>query len=146
MKIAMCSDEPYAMNFELMKHLESLGHQVTPFGSLKTNKDEPWAHVTHEASEAVRKGLCDEGIFFCWTGTGSSIVANKVPGIRAALCTDAETAKGARVWNRANVLVLSNRLISFDLAKEITNAWLHSSYTGKADEALAEIEKMDRRT
>jgi len=145
MKIAVCSDEPYAMNFSLVEYLESLGHEVIAFGSVKTKEMVPWAERTREASEAVSKGVCEEGIFFCWTGTGASIVANKVPGIRAALCTDAETAKGARLWNDANVLVMSNRLISTDLAKEITNTWLNTRYQGQAEEALSELKKIEKR-
>ena len=74
-------------------------------------------------AERVARGDADEGILFCWTGTGVSIAANKVPGIRAALCHDAETAKGARLWNRANVLCLSLRATSEVVAKEILDAW-----------------------
>jgi len=66
---------------------------------------------------------CKEGVLFCWTGTGVSIAANKVPGVRAALCADAETARGARLWNHANVLVLSLRATSQAMAQEILDAW-----------------------
>jgi ribose 5-phosphate isomerase B len=74
-------------------------------------------------------GQADEGIVFCWTGTGASIAANKVRGIRAALCHDAETARGARIWNHANVLALSLRVTSEALAKEILEAWFSTSYS-----------------
>ena len=70
-----------------------------------------------------------KGIVFCWTGTGASIAANKVRGIRAALCHDAETARGARIWNRANVLALSLRATSEALAKEILEAWFATPYS-----------------
>jgi ribose 5-phosphate isomerase B len=97
---------------------------VVRFGSLKSGREEPWAEVAALAAEAIARGNCDEGVFFCWTGTGISIAANKVPGVRAALCTDPETAQGARVWNHANVLALSNRLLSPDRCREILAAWL----------------------
>jgi ribose 5-phosphate isomerase B len=127
MKIAVCSDEPYRVNDVAVELLESEGHQVVRFGSLASGREEPWAQVARAAAEAVASGACDEGVFFCWTGTGISMAANKVPGIRAALCTDPETARGARVWNHANVLALSNRLISEDRCREIVKAWLDQS-------------------
>lgn len=144
MKIAMCSDEPHTMNFKLLEHLESLGHEVLRFGSLESNKDEKWAECTKEAALAVSSQRCEEGIFFCWTGTGASIVANKIKGIRAALCTDAETAKGARLWNNANVLVMSNRLTSEALAKEICNNWFENQYDGNSVEDLSCIEHLEK--
>jgi len=124
MKFAVCSDEPYPVNDAVVAELERRGHQVERFGSLATGGEVPWATVAQEAAEAVASGRCDEGVFFCWTGTGISIAANKVPGIRAALCVDPETARGARVWNHANVLALSNRLITRERALEILEAWL----------------------
>jgi ribose 5-phosphate isomerase B len=93
------------------------------FGALETEEAVPWAKAAEEAALAVAEGRCDEGIFFCWTGTGISMAANKVFGVRAALCVDPGTAAGARVWNHANVLCLSNRLLSEDMAKEILAAW-----------------------
>ena len=91
-------------------------------------------------------GRAEEGILFCWTGTGVSIAANKVPGIRAALCGDAETARGARLWNNANVLCLSMRATSEVIAREILDAWFSHAYEpNPTDEAcLAEIEALDR--
>jgi ribose 5-phosphate isomerase B len=124
MKIAVCSDEPYPVNEVVAQALLDRGHQVVRFGSLESGKEEPWAEVARAAAEAVARGDCDEGVFFCWTGTGISMAANKVPGVRAALCHDAETARGARVWNHANVLALSNRSTSADVAREILEAWL----------------------
>lgn len=149
MKIAVCSDEPYRVNQVTIEELEKRGHEVVRFGSLATGNEEPWAEVARHAAEAVARGDCDEGVFFCWTGTGISIAANKVPGVRAALCTDPETARGARVWNHANVLALSNRLISDDRVKEILAAWLDEDPADPrgADgvRILGEIEKLYRR-
>ena len=125
MKIALTTDEVYPVHQTVLAELKKLGHEVTLFGAFKTNKEEPWQECARVAAQAIERGECDEGIFFCWTGTGISIAANKVSDIRAALCTDAETARGARLWNDANVLCLSNRLLSDGLAKEIIAAWFH---------------------
>ncbi len=123
MKIAVVSDEIYPVHTLVLEWLKQQGHEPILFGALKSNHEEPWVKAASEGAQAITSGMCEEGIFFCWTGTGISMAANKVPGIRAALCTDAETAKGARIWNHANVLALSNRLLSQDVAKEILSAW-----------------------
>jgi len=144
MKIAVCSDEPYAVNGATVTELEERGHEVVRFGSVEAGAEAPWAQVTRRAAEAVARGDCDEGVFFCWTGTGASIAANKVPGIRAALCTDPETARGARIWNHANVLVLSNRLISTDRAKEILTAWLDTpADDARGNDGVSDVEQID---
>lgn len=123
MKIAICSDEPYPVHDVILAELEARGHEVVRYGALASGVDAPWARTAEAAALAVVEGDCDEGIFLCWTGTGISIAANKVPGIRAALCGDPGTASGARIWNHANVLCLSNRTLSGDMAKEILAAW-----------------------
>lgn len=123
MKIAFCSDEPYPVHEVIAAELRKRGHEVVAFGAIATGKDEPWAIAAESAAVAVASGDCDEGVFLCWSGTGVSIAANKADGIRAALCTDAKTAEGARIWNHANVLCLSNRSLSADVAKEILTAW-----------------------
>ncbi|MEZ4272229.1 MAG: RpiB/LacA/LacB family sugar-phosphate isomerase [Myxococcota bacterium] len=124
MRFAVCSDEPHAVHQLVVELLKSRGHEVAAFGSVQTGQETPWADVARQAAESIAQGDCDEGVFFCWTGTGISMAANKIPGIRAALCTDVETARGARIWNHANVLALSNRLTSEAMAREILNAWL----------------------
>ena len=124
MRIAVSSDEPYGVNTVVVDELKKRGHEVVLFGSVATGREESWVQATVEAVQAVADGVCDEAVVFCWTGTGASIAANKVRGIRAALCVDPETARGARIWNHANVLALSNRLLSDDRAKEIVAAWL----------------------
>lgn len=123
MRIALCSDEVYPVHELVERELAARGHEVVRFGALRTGADTPWALSAEEAALAVAGGQCDEGIFFCWSGTGISISANKVGGVRAALCTDAATARAARRYNHANVLCLSNRLLSNDLAKELLEAW-----------------------
>ncbi len=144
MKIAVCSDELYPVNEFVVNELKRLGHEVVLFGALNSGNNELWIDVAKEAAESIQQRICDEGIFFCWTGTGISIVANKVPGIRAALCTDAPTARGARVWNRANVLALSNRLLTQDLAKEILNAWFEPVDDGEGDSVIDKIKDIEQ--
>jgi ribose 5-phosphate isomerase B len=122
MKLAVGSDERTHTTNVIVEELTKRGHTVELFGPLRDEK-ELWPQVAQAVAERVARGDADEGILLCWTGTGVSIAANKVPGIRAALCHDAETAKGARLWNRANVLCLSLRATSEVIAKEILDAW-----------------------
>ncbi len=103
-----------------------MGHEVKLFGRL-AGDDMSWPIISQKLAESVVSGETEEGILFCWTGTGASIAANKVPGIRAALVRDAETAKGARWWNDANVLIMSLRATSEEIAKEILEAWFNES-------------------
>ena len=139
MRVALCSDETYPVHAVVRALLDRRGHEVVPFGAVADGKDAAWADAAEEAALAVASGACAEGIFFCWTGTGISMAANKVPGIRAALCTDPGTAAGARVWNHANVLCLSNRLLSQDMAKEIVDAWLD---TEQGERGAAGVERL----
>jgi len=123
MKVALVTDELCPINQFVLEWLQAKGINYICFGAYASNTEEPWVTAIAKAAEAVSKGLCDEGVFFCWSGTGASIVANKTKGLRAALCTDAETAKLARVRNHANVLALSNRSLTPQVAEEILNAW-----------------------
>jgi ribose 5-phosphate isomerase B len=126
MRIALCSDEIYPVHARVEQELGKRGHDVEKFGALRSGREAPWALCAEEAASSVAAGRCDEGIFFCWSGTGISIAANKVAGVRAALCTDPGTARAARRYNHANVLCLSNRLLSTDLASEILEAWFEA--------------------
>jgi ribose 5-phosphate isomerase B len=127
MKLALGSDERTAVTDAVIADLRHRGHEVVAIGPAG---DEPalWPDVARQVAEAVAAGAADEGILFCWTGTGVSIAANKVPGIRAALCDDAETARGARLWNDANVLCLSLRRTAEPIAREILDAWFATAY------------------
>lgn len=145
MRIAFCSDEPTAVLPVLRQVLEQRGHTVVPFGSVATGQDAPWATTAEAAALAVAGGDCEQGVFCCWTGTGISIAANKVAGVRAALCTDPGTAAGARVWNHANVLCLSNRLLSADLAREILAAWLDTPVGTQGDAGVALLAAVEAR-
>ncbi|MCB9667356.1 MAG: RpiB/LacA/LacB family sugar-phosphate isomerase [Myxococcales bacterium] len=144
MRIAICSDENYPLHAQIADDLTTRGHILAKYGSFSEKDGGPWALVAEQAARAVAQGACAEGIFFCWTGTGISIAANKIRGVRAALCNDAVTAAGARTWNHANVLCLSNRLLSGDVAKEIFDAWFSTPFEERGQEgvrALSEVEK-----
>lgn len=127
MKIAVGSDKHTHLTDVVIEELRGGGHEVKRCGVLR-KEGIRWPDVALEVAEAVRSGVCDQGVLFCWTGTGVSIVANKAPGIRAALCADAETAKGAREYNNANILVMSLRQTSEAIAKEILDAWFSASF------------------
>lgn len=123
MKIALASDEWHSINKYIKQWIQGKGFEITPFGSYVSQKEEPWVEVIFNAALSIIKGKCQEGIFSCWSGTGACIVANKVYGIRAALCNDQETASLARIWNHANVLVLSNRSLTKKNANLILKKW-----------------------
>jgi ribose 5-phosphate isomerase B len=145
MRIAVCSDEPYPVHATIRRWLEEHGHEIVPFGSVKTGSEVPWAPAAEEAAQAIVRGDCDQGIFFCWTGTGISIAANKVAGARAALCSDPGQAAAARVWNHANVLCLSNRSLSDDMAKEMLRAWFETEPGDQGQAGVALLAEVERR-
>lgn len=123
MKVAVGADEVTPVAHEVVAALRERGHQVEVFGPL-ADTDGEWVDVSARTARAVADGDCDRGVVLCWSGTGASIAANKVPGARAALCTDAPTARMAREYNHANVLALSMRLTSPPVAREIVDAFL----------------------
>ena len=145
MKLAVGSDERSAVTDGVIADLRRRGHEVVALGPAA---DQPalWPEVARQVAEAVASGEVDEGVLFCWTGTGVSLAANKVPGIRAALCDDAETARGARLWNDANVLCLSLRRTSEPVAREILDAWLATRYEpNETDDAcLRQVEALEQ--
>jgi ribose 5-phosphate isomerase B len=128
MKIAVSTDERTGLVETLLKELNERHHTVEYIGP-EAGEDADWPEVTCCAAELVASGAADEGIVMCWTGTGASIAANKVKGVRAALCRDAETAKGARKWNHANVLALSLQATSESVLKEILDAWFSTKFS-----------------
>lgn len=144
MKIAVASDEKTALTDFVIEDLKKRGHELILLGPL-AGEDLPWTLASEQLAVAVAKHEADEGVLFCYTGTGASIAANKVPDIRAALCGDAQTARGARWWNDANVLVMSLRATSTEVAKEILDAWY--SETVKEDEipTIAHLKEIEAR-
>lgn len=127
MRIAVSTDELTGVAGELVPELERRGHEVMRFGALAAGERTGWAWAGEAAARAVAAGEADQAVVCCWTGTGASIAANKVRGVRAALCTDAATAEGARKWNDANVLVMSLRLTSADVGREMLDAWFSTA-------------------
>ncbi|MGV4982918.1 RpiB/LacA/LacB family sugar-phosphate isomerase [Streptomyces sp. NPDC001709] len=123
MMISVSSDMDEPVARLLLAELRARGHEVRTHGALRPGADAQWAACSEAAARDVAEGAADQAVVCCWTGTGASIAANKVPGVRAALCTDAVTAEGARRWNDANVLALSLRLTSEPVLKEILDAW-----------------------
>lgn len=150
MKLAVGSDERTLVTDAVVAELRRRGHEVEWVGAAAEGVEGgattvAWPHVARHVAEAVAAGAADEGILFCWTGTGVTIAANKVPGIRAALCSDAETARGARLWNNANVLCLSLRRTSEVIAREILDAWFSTRYRPNEsdDAALAALDAIE---
>ena len=144
MKIAVASDEKTHLTDFVVEDLKARGHEPILFGPLKGD-DLPWTLASEKLADAVASGEADEGVLFCYTGTGASIAANKVPGIRAALCGDAQTARGARWWNNANVLVLSLRVTSPEVAKEILDAWFSETVKEEEKTTIAHLADIEAR-
>lgn len=146
MKIVVSTDERTHLVDTVLEELRKRGHEVAYFGP-EAGGEADWPEVTLKAAEQVADAKADEAIVMCWTGTGCTIAANKVPGIRAALCQDAETARGARIWNHANVLALSLRATPEGIAKEILDAWFETPYSD--DEwnlrQMRRIEELERK-
>ena len=123
MRIAVAADERAGVADAEVEELRRRGHEPITHGALAEGERDDWAWASEAAARDVAEGRADQGIVCCWTGTGASIAANKVSGIRAALCLDAQTAEGARKWNDANVLALSLRTTSEAELAEILDAW-----------------------
>jgi ribose 5-phosphate isomerase B len=140
MRIVLGSDERTPLTDAVVADLEARGADVTLVGP-PGGDDLQWADVGRAVGEHVAAGEVDSGVLFCWTGTGASIAANKVRGVRAALCTDAETAAGARRWNDANVLVMSLRLTSPQLAHEMLDAWFDTAPDASEAGNIAALER-----
>src|SRR5215213_7256264 len=145
MRIAVAADERVGVAELLVEELRRRGHEAVPHGALADEERGDWAWASEAAARDVSQGRADQAVVCCWTGTGASIAANKVAGVRAALCGDAATAEGARKWNDANVLALSLRTTSPALLEEILDAWFTGEPSLDGDDRanvahLAEIE------
>jgi ribose 5-phosphate isomerase B len=146
MRIAISADERTGVAGAVGEALRRRGHEPVAHGALADGERDDWAWASEAAARDVAEGRADQGIVCCWTGTGASIAANKVPGIRAALCGDAATADGARRWNDANVLALSLRATSPALLEEILDAWFAGAPSGDADDRanVAHVDEIGR--
>ena len=146
MRIAVAADERVGVAEAVAEELRERGHEPVLHGALGEGEREDWAWASEAAARDVAEGRAEQAVVCCWTGTGASIAANKVPGVRAALCADAATAQGARRWNDANVLALSLRTTSEAELREILDAWFAGEPSGEADDRanvahLSELEQ-----
>ena len=130
----MASDERTGVAERVVEELRRRGHEPLVHGALAEGERDDWAWASEAAARDVAEGTADQAIVCCWTGTGASIAANKVAGVRAALCADAETARGARRWNDANALALSLRTTSEALLEEMLDAWFDGEPSAEADD------------
>jgi ribose 5-phosphate isomerase B len=146
MRISVAADEMTGIAATLLQELRRRGHEPLAHGALAEGEREQWAWASEAAARDVAEGRAQQAIVCCWTGTGASIAANKVDGVRAALCLDAATAGGARRWNDANVLALSLRATSQAELEEILDGWFAGEPSDDANdranvEHLGEMER-----
>jgi ribose 5-phosphate isomerase B len=146
MRIAIAADELTGIAGALAEELRSRGHETIPHGVLAGAERPDWAWASEAAARDVAEGRAEQAVVCCWTGTGASIAANKVAGVRAALCADAATAVGARRWNDANVLALSLRTTSAAELREILDAWFAGAPSEEPEDAanVAHLERIER--
>jgi ribose 5-phosphate isomerase B len=130
MKIAVASDHAgFDMKEKIRKYLEDNGHQVKDFGTYSTDSID-YPDYAAPAAKSVASGENERGVIICGSGQGMTMVSNKIPGIRAALCNDLYSARMTRLHNDANVLTMGGRIIGIDLAKEIVDTWLSTEFEG----------------
>jgi ribose 5-phosphate isomerase B len=142
MRVSVAADERVGVADAVVDELRRRGHEPVVHGALSDSERDDWAWASEAAARDVVEGRASVGIVCCWTGTGASIAANKVPGVRAALCGDAETARGARKWNDANVLALSLRTTSPAVLSEILDAWFSGEPSSESDD-VANVRHVD---
>jgi ribose 5-phosphate isomerase B len=143
MRIAVAADERTGIAVAVVEELRRRGHEALVHGALSDRERDDWAWASEAAARDVSDGRADQAIVCCWTGTGASIAANKVAGVRAALCADAATAAGARRWNDANVLALSLRATSDAELVEILDGWFGAEPSREPDDR-ANVEHLSR--
>jgi ribose 5-phosphate isomerase B len=141
-KIAVAADERTGIAEAVVEELRRRGHEPVLHGALNDSERDDWAWASEAAARDVAEGRAEQAVVACWTGTGASMAANKVPGVRAALCGDAETARGARKWNDANVLALSLRATSEAVLDEILDGWFEAEPSSDSEDA-ANIRHVD---
>jgi ribose 5-phosphate isomerase B len=142
MRIAVGSDMKQPVTDAVVAWLGEQGHDLRLFGPLVDGDTTEWAEASAATARAVTGGAADVAVLFCWSGTGACIAANKVAGARAALCGDAETARLARKYNHANILVMSMRATSPAVAVEITQAFLDAPW-GEDDFDIRNVRAVD---
>lgn len=146
MRVSVSADELTGVAVLLVAELERRGHETIVHGALAGGERHDWAWASEAVARDVADGRAEQGIVCCWTGTGASIAANKVDGVRAALCLDAPTAAGARRWNDANVLAISLRASSEAMLSEILDAWFAGEASGEDEDRanVAHLREIER--
>jgi ribose 5-phosphate isomerase B len=149
MRISVAADELTGVAQPLVEELRRRGHEPILHGAYVEDERPDWAWACESAARDVAEGRADQAIVLCWTGTGASIAANKVPGVRAALCSDIRTVEGARRWNDANVLALSLRRTGLIELEEMLDAWFSEAASDDPQDLeniahLSEIEASSR--
>lgn len=130
MKVAIGNDHAaVALKNEIMEYVRSLGHEVVNFGT-DTNESCQYPEYGEKVANAVAAGEFDCGILICGTGVGISIAANKVNGIRAAVCSEPTTARLVKEHNNANIIAFGERIVGVELAKDIVKAYLSAEFLG----------------
>src|SRR5436190_19351203 len=147
MRVSVAADERTGVAEAVVEELRRRGHEPIVHGALAEGERPDWAWASEAAARDVVEGRAEQAVVCCWTGTGASIAANKVPGVRAALCGDGPTAAGARKWNDANVLALSLRATSEAELQEILDAWFTADPSDEADDVanVEHVGELDRR-
>jgi ribose 5-phosphate isomerase B len=143
MRVSVAADERVGVAEAIIEELHKRGHEPIAHGALAEGERDDWAWASEAAARDVAEGRAEQAIVCCWTGTGASIAANKVDGVRAALCLDAQTADGARKWNDANALALSLRATSEAELAEILDAWFGAKASSEAEDA-ANVEHLSQ--
>jgi ribose 5-phosphate isomerase B len=142
MRIAVAADERTGVAEAVVEELRRRGHEPVPHGALSDGEPAAWAWASEAVAREVAAGQADQGVVCCWTGTGAAMAATKVAGVRAALCADAETARGARRWNDANVLAISLRSTSAAVLCEILDGWFEGTPSDEHDD-VANVRHVD---
>ena len=140
MRIAFGADDDNETTRAVVGYLSGEGHDVVAVPG-----SQPWPDIGAAVGRAVTAGDADVGVVMCWTGTGTAIAANKVPGVRAALAWDPWIARGARLWNDANVLAMSLKRLAPDVAVEVTKAFVEATEPDPDEAAnIARLGELER--
>ena len=137
--IAIGSDHAaYDFKIEIVNYLKEKGYECKDFGS-EANVRADYPDYARLVAKSIQSGESDRGMLFCGTGIGMSIAANKVKGIRAAVCTEALSAELSRKHNNANILCLGARMTGIELAKRIVDVWLETEFEGGRHQTRVDI-------
>lgn len=139
MKIAIgCDQNAYQLKMEIVKHLESKGVECADYGSME-NEEVLYPNVAHQIAVDVSKGLFNRAIIICGTGIGMAIVANKVKGVRAAVCHDIYSTQRSRMSNDCQVMTMGSQVVGVPLALQLVDVWMESEFQGGRSQAKVDL-------